>query len=70
MARAFALELGASQTMVGVLIGVIILGELAPGLPWYTACGMIAAGVIAIIGVLQLSRHHPDSVAPERTEVR
>lgn len=56
--------------MVGVLIGVIILGELAPGLAWYTACGMIAAGVIAIIGVLQLSRHHPDSVAPERTEVR
>ncbi|GAA1117411.1 DMT family transporter [Citricoccus alkalitolerans] len=46
--------------MVGVLTGVIVLGELKPNLPWWVGLCMIVAAAIATLGVVALSRHHPD----------
>jgi drug/metabolite transporter (DMT)-like permease len=46
--------------LIAVLIGVIVLGEasLIPPAFMITA---IVAGVIAILGVLQLAKHHPQT---------
>jgi drug/metabolite transporter (DMT)-like permease len=43
--------------MVGVLVGVTVLGELQPGISGLHATAMVLAGVIAIVGVVMLSRH-------------
>lgn len=49
--------------LVAVLIGVIVLGEAAAA-PLWAVAGFVAAGAVAIFGVIQLSRHHPQ-VQPE-----
>lgn len=44
--------------IVAVLIGIIVLDEADGASPWVFA-GFIVAGAIAIWGVFQLARHHP-----------
>jgi drug/metabolite transporter (DMT)-like permease len=44
--------------LVAVLIGVIVLGEAAAA-PWYAGILFLVAGALAIFGVFQLSKHHP-----------
>ncbi|WP_035254142.1 DMT family transporter [Agrococcus lahaulensis] len=56
--------------LVAVLIGVTVLGEAAATPPWAIIV-FAAAGAIAVTGVLQLARHHPQirplAQAPEET---
>ena len=49
--------------MVGVAIGIAILGELKPDVHPVVGLSMAAAAIIAIVGVVALSRHHPDVLA-------
>jgi drug/metabolite transporter (DMT)-like permease len=44
--------------LVGVTIGIVVLGE-ASGAPFWAAIVFVLAGIVAIYGVFQLSRHHP-----------
>lgn len=53
--------------MVGVAIGITILHELRPHVPPVVGIGMAAAALIAIVGVVALSRHHPE-VTSRRNE--
>jgi drug/metabolite transporter (DMT)-like permease len=46
--------------VVAVSIGVVVLGEAA-GAPPLSVVGFVVAGAIAIYGVFQLSKHHPQS---------
>ena len=46
--------------MVGIAIGIVILGELRPDVHAVMAIAMAAAAVLAIVGVIALSRHHPE----------
>lgn len=46
--------------MVGVLTGIIVLGELQPNQPWWVGWCMAVAAGVATLGVIALSRHHPD----------
>lgn len=46
--------------MVGVLLGLLVLGEAVPGFSVTTGILMAAAGGIAIVGVAVLSQHHPE----------
>ncbi|MFJ4209939.1 DMT family transporter [Paenarthrobacter sp. NPDC089675] len=46
--------------MVGIAIGIVILGELRPDVHAVMAVSMAAAAVLAIVGVIALSRHHPE----------
>ncbi|MBG0739217.1 hypothetical protein IV500_07410 [Paeniglutamicibacter antarcticus] len=55
--------------MVGIAIGISILGELRPDVPAVVAIGMVGAALLAIVGVVALSRHHPD-VVKKRDEAR
>ncbi|MDJ0358012.1 MAG: DMT family transporter [Actinomycetota bacterium] len=48
--------------IVGIAIGITILGELRPDVPAVIAIGMAGAALLAIVGVVALSRHHPDVV--------
>lgn len=48
--------------MVGVLTGIIVLGELQPNLPWWVGLCMVVAAAVATLGVIALSRHHPDVI--------
>ena len=48
--------------MVGIAIGIGILGELRPDVPPVIAISMAGAALLAIVGVVALSRHHPDVV--------
>ncbi|MCQ9163473.1 MULTISPECIES: DMT family transporter [unclassified Arthrobacter] len=48
--------------MVGIGIGITILGELRPDVPPVVAISMAGAALVAIVGVVALSRHHPDVV--------
>ncbi len=48
--------------IIGIAIGVIILGELRPDVPVLISLAMLVAGILAIIGVVALSRHHPDVI--------
>lgn len=41
--------------IVGVTIGIVVLGE-ASGAPWWAAIAFVVAGVVAVGGVLRLSR--------------
>jgi hypothetical protein len=52
--------------IVGIAVGITILGELKPEVPTVTAIGMAGAALIAIVGVVALSRHHPDVVRRRR----
>lgn len=49
--------------LVAVLIGVTVLGEAAATPPWAIMV-FAAAGALAIWGVLQLARHHPQIRTP------
>jgi drug/metabolite transporter (DMT)-like permease len=44
--------------LVGVTIGIVVLGE-ASGAPFWAAIVFVLAGFVAIYGVFQLSKHHP-----------
>jgi hypothetical protein len=46
--------------IVGIAIGITILGELRPDVHAVTAIAMGAAASLAIVGVVALSRHHPE----------
>jgi drug/metabolite transporter (DMT)-like permease len=46
--------------IVGIAIGIGILGELRPDVHAVTAMSMAGAAAVAIVGVIALSRHHPD----------
>jgi hypothetical protein len=46
--------------MVGIAIGIIILGELRPDVHAVMAIAMGTAALLAIVGVIALSRHHPE----------
>ncbi|KRE77473.1 DMT family transporter [Arthrobacter sp. Soil763] len=46
--------------IIGIAIGILILGELRPDVHAVTAIAMGAAGSLAIVGVIALSRHHPE----------
>ena len=55
--------------VVGISIGIFILGELRPDVEPVFAIGMVGAGLVAIVGVIALSRHHPD-VLQKKEEAR
>ncbi|MFP3581203.1 DMT family transporter [Arthrobacter sp. fls2-241-R2A-200] len=55
--------------MVGIAIGIIILGELRPDVHAVMAIAMAAAASLAIVGVITLSRHHPE-VTKRRKEAK
>ncbi len=55
--------------MIGVAIGITILGELRPDVPAVVAIAMAGAALLAIVGVIALSRHHPD-VVKRRNETK
>lgn len=46
--------------LVAVLIGVIVLGE-ASLIPPVAAIAAVVVGVVAIFGVIQLAKHHPQT---------
>ena len=52
--------------MVGIAIGIAILGELRDDVPPVVAIAMAGAAILAIVGVIALSRHHPDVVKRRR----
>ncbi|MEE1620056.1 DMT family transporter [Zafaria sp. Z1313] len=55
--------------IVGIAIGIWILGELRPDVHPVTAISMAGAAIVAIVGVVALSRHHPD-VLQRQAEAR
>lgn len=48
--------------LIGIAIGITILGELRSDVPAVVAISMAGAACLAIVGVVALSRHHPDAV--------
>ena len=54
--------------MVGIAIGIGILGELRPDVHPVVAMSMAAAALVAIVGVVALSRHHPDVLTRQREQ--
>ncbi len=48
--------------IVAIIIGLAVLGEAAAAPPW-AFVGFAVAGVIAVIGVLDLARNHPQIVS-------
>lgn len=48
--------------MVGIAIGIGVLNELRPDVPAVAAIAMGVAALIAIVGVIALSRYHPDVI--------
>lgn len=52
--------------IVGIAIGIAILKELQPNVPAVIAIAMVVAALLAIVGVIVLSRHHPDVVKRKR----
>ncbi len=46
--------------IVAVTIGIVVLQE-ASSAPWFAAIAYIAAGMLAVYGVFQLSKHHPQA---------
>jgi drug/metabolite transporter (DMT)-like permease len=46
--------------IVGIAVGIVVLDELQPDVHPVTAMSMAAAAIVAIVGVIALSRHHPD----------
>ena len=45
--------------IVAVGIGVLVLGEAA-GAPWWAGPAFLVVGGVAVFGVFQLARHHPE----------
>ena len=52
--------------IVGIAIGITILGERRPDVHAVTAIAMAAAALLAIVGVIALSRHHPEVTKRKR----
>lgn len=52
--------------IVGIAVGISILDELQPQVSMLTAFFMGVAALVAIIGVITLSRHHPHVVQRQR----
>ena len=52
--------------IVGIAIGIVILGELEPDVESVIAIAMGMAALVAIVGVIALSRHHPDVVKRQK----
>jgi drug/metabolite transporter (DMT)-like permease len=50
--------------IVAVGIGVLVLGE-AQNAPWWAGPAFLVSGAIAVFGVFQLARHHPEVAARE-----
>jgi len=46
--------------LVAVSIGIFVLGETATAPPWAIAA-WLASGTVAVVGVFQLARHHPQT---------
>lgn len=46
--------------IVAVTIGIVVLQE-ASGAPWFATLAYIAAGALAVYGVFQLAKHHPQA---------
>ncbi|MEO7349679.1 MAG: DMT family transporter [Terrimesophilobacter sp.] len=46
--------------LVAVTIGIVVLQEAA-GAPWYAAVAYVAAAGLAVYGVFQLAKHHPQA---------
>jgi hypothetical protein len=55
--------------IVGIAIGIVILGELRPDVQAVMAIAMGTAASLAIVGVIALSRHHPE-VTKRKKEAR
>ncbi|WP_028280482.1 DMT family transporter [Arthrobacter sp. H5] len=55
--------------IVGIAVGIVVLGELQPNVESVIAISMGVAAFVAIVGVIALSRHHPD-VVQRRKETR
>lgn len=55
--------------LVGIAIGIFVLGELRPDVEPVIAIAMVGMGLVAIVGVIVLSRHHPD-VLQKQEEAR
>lgn len=52
--------------IVGIAIGISILDELQAQVSMLTAFPMGIAALVAIVGVITLSRHHPDVIQRQR----
>ncbi|MDF9279317.1 DMT family transporter [Arthrobacter sp. EH-1B-1] len=52
--------------IVGIAVGIVVLGELQPNVESVIAIAMGAAAIVAIVGVIALSRHHPDVVKRQK----
>ena len=50
--------------IVAVGIGVLVLGE-AQNAPWWAGPAFLAVGAVAVFGVFQLARHHPEVATRE-----
>jgi drug/metabolite transporter (DMT)-like permease len=50
--------------IVAVGIGVLVLGE-AQTAPWWAGPSFLVVGAVAVFGVFQLARHHPEVAARE-----
>ncbi|GAB3577892.1 hypothetical protein GCM10027406_13180 [Leifsonia lichenia] len=48
--------------LVAVTIGIVILDEAA-GAPWWAMVGFVLSGAVAIYGVFQLAKHHPQAAS-------
>jgi drug/metabolite transporter (DMT)-like permease len=46
--------------LIAVSIGIVVLNEAA-GAPLFAVIGFVVAGIVAIYGVFELSKHHPQS---------
>lgn len=46
--------------IVAVTIGIVVLQEAA-GAPWFASIAYLAAGALAVYGVFQLAKHHPQA---------
>ncbi|HEU4807807.1 MAG TPA: DMT family transporter [Homoserinimonas sp.] len=46
--------------LVAVSIGIVVLNEAA-GAPLFAVIGFVVAGIVAIYGVFELSKHHPQT---------
>lgn len=55
--------------IVAVGIGVIVLGE-AQGAPVWAGPAFVIVGAVAVFGVFQLARHHPEVAAREAARAR
>jgi drug/metabolite transporter (DMT)-like permease len=55
--------------LVAVGIGVLVLQEAANA-PWWAGPAFLVVGAVAVFGVLQLSRHHPEVASREQSRTR